>query len=1104
MANKAKPVNFTKSSVDISKDQSVIVSADFNGDKNVDIVTSSVWYGSTGISILLGDGKGGFSSPNTYKSDSGVYFAIAKDFNNDGKMDLATSNKIFIGDGKGSFTKTITTELQGANQETNSLVSGDFNNDGKIDLAAIKPITNTSTTVEVSISLGDGKGGFSTPADFPISPTKVIFPKSYQSYKLTKVDPNDLNATDKIEFNSNGSILAGDFNGDGNTDLCAVNMLKDSTEHWYIEVVASIITGDGKGNFSAPVSFDLNTNREFGSSISGDFNADGKVDIATLLGSSVSVLLGDGNGNFDIENNYKISFGAKITAGDIDDNGLTDIIVANNEGSNVAVLLQNSTGKLTQPTTFYAGFYPTGVTLDDFNNDKKLDIAVLNKSNSVSVLLNTDNSIVSKVGTLTAVPKSGSLNEVQNNYGFAVIKSDGSVVTWGNSYGNGADSSAVTDQLYGVTQIYSNDQAFAALRANGSVVTWGQTFLYIADWMPDDISTKNHVDILKKLSGFESPIKTIYSTQSSFSALREDGSVVCWGWAEEFTTDSTLITSGAVSKELDGTIDVTAIYTNSGAFAALRADGSVITWGSKNNGADSSLVSKELDGSIDVTNIYSSNSAFAALRKDGSVVTWGVGGYDEKGKPAQIEKNVLNSNSTSPVAEIYSNGQAFAALRADGSVITFGDLKSGGNSSSVAQGLSGAIDVSKIYSHNGAFAALRADGSVISWGSGGYEWNGTTYKDLIIDSNAVAKKLDGVIDVTKIYSTGSAFAALRVDGSVVTWGQDSYGGDSKNVAAKLDGTIDVTNIFSGYNKFAALRADGSVVVWGAGEYDMATSKTLPFDSSSIDKYIDGKIDVTQIYSNMFSFAALRADGSVITWGDKSSGGDSSSVAKELDGTVDVTKIYSNSRSFAALRADGSVVTWGDKDSGGDSSSVEHKLVSGVVSFADPSTDDFYTVPTNPPVISNPVKPTTVIDGKKITGTAKADVLIGSDGNDTITGGAGFDTLTGGKGADKFIFKSIKDAPLSRSKIEIVTDFSSKDGDKIDLSGIDANADKAKDQAFSKPTVGNEFSGEFTAVGQLYFDTTDAILYGNVNKDEAADFAIQLSGVKSLVAGDFIL
>ena len=151
-----------------------------------------------------------------------------------------------------------------------------------------------------------------------------------------------------------------------------------------------------------------------------------------------------------------------------------------------------------------------------------------------------------------------------------------------------------------------------------------------------------------------------------------------------------------------------------------------------------------------------------------------------------------------------------------------------------------------------------------------------------------------------------------------------------------------------------------------------------------------------------------------------------------------------------------------------------------------------------------VKDNSLTENKKLTGTTKADKLLGLDGNDTLIGGLGTDTLTGGKGADIFKFNNVKDSGITATTRDTITDFKHSESDKIDLSGIDADTSKAKDQAFSKPAIGAEFSGDFAKAGQLFFEISTHILYGNVNKDGAADFAIQLNGVTSLVAGDFIL
>ena len=81
----------------------------------------------------------------------------------------------------------------------------------------------------------------------------------------------------------------------------------------------------------------------------------------------------------------------------------------------------------------------------------------------------------------------------------------------------------------------------------------------------------------------------------------------------------------------------------------------------------------------------------------------------------------------------------------------------------------------------------------------------------------------------------------------------------------------------------------------------------------------------------YAFAALKNDGSVVTWGRADFGGDSSHVAAQVSGGVQT--VVGNGAAFAAVKVDGSVVTWGDADGGGDSSSTAAQL-SGSVNFSD--------------------------------------------------------------------------------------------------------------------------------------------------------------------------
>jgi Ca2+-binding RTX toxin-like protein len=137
----------------------------------------------------------------------------------------------------------------------------------------------------------------------------------------------------------------------------------------------------------------------------------------------------------------------------------------------------------------------------------------------------------------------------------------------------------------------------------------------------------------------------------------------------------------------------------------------------------------------------------------------------------------------------------------------------------------------------------------------------------------------------------------------------------------------------------------------------------------------------------------------------------------------------------------------------------------------------------------------------LTGNDAADKLNGLAGNDTLIGGLGKDTLTGGVGSDLFKFISLNDSSPLPKQVDTITDFNHAQGDKIDLSDIDAKTEVEGDQAF---TYIGTIAFSTDATGQLRLDPKTGILYGSTNADVAPEFAILLSGIKNLVPEDFVL
>jgi hypothetical protein len=193
---------------------------------------------------------------------------------------------------------------------------------------------------------------------------------------------------------------------------------------------------------------------------------------------------------------------------------------------------------------------------------------------------------------------------------------------------------------------------------------------------------------------------------------------------------------------------------------------------------------------------------------------------------------------------------------------------------------SGLTDLVALDAGSSFTVALRANGQVACWGN-----NSRGQCD-------VPAALDGVVAI----SAGTSHAlALKADGTVVGWGRYAF---SNSAVAIPSGLSNVVRVSAGTQHSLALRSDGSVVAWG--NY----SVTVPVDLASVVAIAAG---------NFFSVAA-KSDGSVVCWGDGAATQSyddqrqgQSIVPSGLTSVVDVAAGMAHS---VALRSDGTVVCWG--------------------------------------------------------------------------------------------------------------------------------------------------------------------------------------------------
>lgn len=234
-------------------------------------------------------------------------------------------------------------------------------------------------------------------------------------------------------------IHYGDFNGDGKLDVVAASNC--GYNPWFLACplsgsVIAVYLSNGDGTFQAPVVSGLTLPNSIRSMIVGDFNGDGKLDVAVgadagggTNGSdgTITVLLGNGDGTFTQSSQYAVngifSQASTLAVGDFNNDGKLDLAVGlacynipvtDCSFGAVRVYLGVGDGTLSAPTTYTTvGNGAILPVVSDFNGDGKLDvIAVVNGSASLAVLIGNGDGTFNQPSN-DQVPLAPSLSNVE-------------------------------------------------------------------------------------------------------------------------------------------------------------------------------------------------------------------------------------------------------------------------------------------------------------------------------------------------------------------------------------------------------------------------------------------------------------------------------------------------------------------------------------------------------------------------------------------------------------------------------------------------------------------------------------------------------------------
>jgi hypothetical protein len=337
--------------------------ADVNNDSIADLVSAT--GSSQGVEVFLGVGDGLFQAGKFAATGGYATTTRSGDFNGDGKADLVVVNSsrnlaLLMGRGDGTFQAPTTLTLPNG-QVPAGVEIGDLNGDGKLDLVTTGYTTtrlrgggglglNYTYHYSVDIFLGDGSGSFRA--------GKVI----------------------------SSSTLAGlgDFDNDGKLDLLTADSGQVSFRH-----------GNGDGTFHKPAVL----SNVGGVNLIVDVNGDGRLDILALAHGPGAVLvsLGNGDGTFRAAQTFFVgSDPGQVAVGDFNGDGKLDLATANpqaafqNGNGLVSILLGNGDGTFQSALSVSPGVNAFSLAVADFNHDGFDDLAVVDPNTQTLAILNND------------------------------------------------------------------------------------------------------------------------------------------------------------------------------------------------------------------------------------------------------------------------------------------------------------------------------------------------------------------------------------------------------------------------------------------------------------------------------------------------------------------------------------------------------------------------------------------------------------------------------------------------------------------------------------------------------------------------------------------
>ena len=295
------------------------------------------------------------------------------------------------------FNPSVTYQCSGSLPEDSAV--GDFNHDGHLDIA-ITSNGGVTGSGQLSVLLGDGQGHFQNagPMNLAILPWGIaaadfnadgnldlaVTDGQHDSTRVLILVGNGLGGFSVASTADAGkfpvSVVAGDFNEDGKLDLAVANNALNGV---------SIVLGNGNGTFNPPIHLPGQSALAATDIATADFNNDGHRDLAVSHFGGVRVFLGAGNGSFAVSADISTASNEAVAVGDFNRDGKMDIVSIELYGERLLLSISNGNGTFRPAQPFGVGFFAEDLAVADLDRDSLPDVIVADMNEDhVGILLN--------------------------------------------------------------------------------------------------------------------------------------------------------------------------------------------------------------------------------------------------------------------------------------------------------------------------------------------------------------------------------------------------------------------------------------------------------------------------------------------------------------------------------------------------------------------------------------------------------------------------------------------------------------------------------------------------------------------------------------------